>query len=422
MSIWRLVTREMRFRPLNLWLGVFAVTIAVGCLVGSLTLLSIFKSRSAQILQDKDRALKSQMQQLQDDYRKITLTLGFNVLILPRDQQLSDFYSDDFAAKQMPESYVELLSHSSAMTVAHILPVLQRKILWPERKRMILLTGTRGEVPIAGEDVKKPLLEHMDTGTVTLGYELHQSLGLALGDKVTLAGEHFTVGKCNPQRGTKDDITAWIDLAAAQRILKAPGKINAIFALSCQCEGDRLASIRHEIAGILPQTQVIEFASSAVTRAEARLRSQDEAQESLENEKLHQAALHAEQQHLIAILVPLTLLGSILWIGLLSFNNVRERRAEIGILRALGVSASQVQMLFLLRNLLIGFIGALFGAAIGFMAAVFVGRSGGGMIWAIDPNLLLAVLFLAPLLSVFAGLTPAMMAARQDPAIVLGEE
>lgn len=422
MNIWHLVTRELRFRRLNFALGVIAVTIAVACLVGSLTLLRIFSWRSNQILTEKTRAMKAQMQQLQDDYRKITLNLGFNLLILPREQQLSDFYADDFAAKLMPESYVDRLSHSGAMTVAHILPVLQRKMLWPERKRTILLTGTVGEVPIIGEESKNPLLERMAPGSITLGYELQQSLGLSVGDKVTLAGESFIVGKCNPQRGTKDDITAWVDLTTAQRMLKQPAQINAIFALSCNCTGDPLSAIRQEVSHILPETQVIEFASSAVTRAEARNRAEDAAQDALANEKNHQVALRAEQEHLTTILVPLALFGCILWIGMLAFSNVRERRAEIGILRALGVTATQVQTLFLLRSLLIGFLGALLGSGVGFVVGIFAGRGGGGMIWAFDPNLFIAVLMLAPLFSVLAGLTPAMIAARQDPAQVLGEE
>ena len=422
MNILHLVWRELRFRPLNFSLGVLAVTIAVTCLIGSLTLLRIFDWRSSQILADKTAALKAQMDALQDDTRKITLNLGFNLLIVPRDQQLSDFYADDFAAKLMPESYVDRLAHSGAITVQHILPVLQRKILWPERKRTILLTGTEGEVPIIGEDAKKPMLEKIAPGSITLGYELQQSLNLSAGDKVTLLGEPFTIIKCNPQRGTKDDITAWINLADAQRLLKEPAHVNAIFALSCQCTGDPLASIRSEVAGILPETQVVEFASSALTRAEARNRSELAAQDALDSEKTHQKALRAEQQHLIGTLVPLALLGCILWIGLLAFGNVRERRAEIGILRAFGVHTLQVQALFLWRSLLIGFLGALLGSVIGFVVGIFIGRSGGGMRWAFDPNLFIAVLILAPLLAALASWMPAMLGARQDPAQVLGEE
>ena len=64
---------------------------------------------------------------MNDDYRKITKNLGFNVLILPKDQELADLYDKDYAEKMMPESYVDILVNARLITVDHLLPSLQRK-------------------------------------------------------------------------------------------------------------------------------------------------------------------------------------------------------------------------------------------------------------------------------------------------------
>jgi hypothetical protein len=67
---------------------------------------------------------------------------------------------------------------------------------------------------------KKPMVDPVAPGSIVLGYELHDSLGLKRGDRLTLLGREFTVGTCYAMRGNKDDITAWIHLAEAQELLE----------------------------------------------------------------------------------------------------------------------------------------------------------------------------------------------------------
>ena len=68
------------------------------------------------------------------------------MLILPKDQNLADFYADDFAAKLMPENYAEKLVKARVMSINHVSPILAERVKWPERERTIQLVGTRGEV------------------------------------------------------------------------------------------------------------------------------------------------------------------------------------------------------------------------------------------------------------------------------------
>ncbi len=422
MTIWRLVFRELLYRKLNLALAVVSVLVAVGCLVGAMTLLRAHDVRTEQIIAAKQAQMQEQMRLLEDDYRKITKKLGFNVLILPRDQNLADLYADDFASKYMPEEYVTRLANSRIMTINHLLPTLQQKLQWPERRRTIILTGTRGEVPILLRDPKKPLLVAVAPGSMVVGYELHRSLGLSVGDKVTLLGEGFTVSKCHGERGNKDDITVWIDLAQAQRLLDKEGKINAILALSCTCSGAALGGIREDISCVLPDTQVIEFASKAVARAEARARASVAARQALAGEKAGRAELRRQREDFAAVLVPLVMVGCVVWIGLLAFGNVRDRAFEIGILRALGLQSRRVLLVFLARAALVGLCGAGLGYPAGFIVGVLWGEGPAAYSALFDPVMLLVVVLAAPLLAGLASWVPAVVATRQDPAAILREE
>lgn len=425
MNLYRLVFREILHRKLSFALGVISAAVAVAGLVAALAILQQHDARTEQIIAAKEVTTRQQMEKLEDDYRKLMLKMGFNVMILPRDQNLSDLYADDYATKYMPEEYATRLAQSRVVTINHLLPSLQQKVKWPEHERTVLLMGVRGEVYVQSQQ-QKPLLEMVAPGTMILGHELARSLPLKVGDQTRLMGREFTVAKVNPERGNKDDITAWINLAEAQELLDKRGLINGILALDCTCDTvDRLSRIRAEIARILPDTQIIEYASQALTRAEARQRASVEAQATLQREKEGRAKLRSEREALASILVPVVLVGSAIWIGLLALANVRDRRGEIGILRALGLRSRQVLLIFLGKAVAIGFGGALLGYIIG-RAVGAMWREAPGLppipVDFVDPKLLLLVLVAAPLLAALASWLPAMIATQQDPAVVLCEE
>jgi len=112
------------------------------------------------------------------------------------------------------------------------------------------------------------------------------------------------------------------------------------------------------------------------------------------------------------------------WVAFLAFSNVRERRLEIGILRALGVRRVQVFALFLIKAVATGLVGATLGFGLGYVVGAASGdapalAAGGAPLF--DARLLLAVLAAAPLLSALASWLPALTAAQQDPAVVLTE-
>lgn len=451
MSLWRLVTREIRHRRLNFALSLLSVAVAVACVIGAETLLRLDRVATGRILSQKQQEVEAAVaarqadveqagEALQDAVRKSMLKLGFNVLILPAEQELSELHLNGTLSRTMPEEYVERLANTDIVTVNHLLPSVTKRIRWEERDLDVILHGTRGEVPIMHRGLKKPLLEAVAPGMMVVGYEIHQKLGLNVGDEVTLLGREFTVSTLHPERGSTDDVTIWIDLKQAQELLGLQNLIHAILALECDCAGDRIAAIRAEIGGILPGTQVIERFSQALTRAEARNQAKETAEEALAREQAAgaealrlemegRAQLERKHAEFAGVLVPLAILAAAVWVGLLAFGNARQRSSEIGILRAIGLRSQQILAAFLAKAALVGLVGGILGCLIGL---AFGKLSGGAAAKAVSWSELTAQqgfgivvvlsLVLAPTLSVVASWIPAMLISRQDPAIVLQGE
>jgi len=463
MNVWRMILKEIAHRKVSFVLGTVSVLVASACLVGELTLLGSHDARTRKILTEKQAAAQARLEarrgatkdrlealeaetaqvmaKLEDDIRKSMVKLGFNIHILPKGVELQDVYAKDYADKYMPEEYATRLANSRIITINHLLPSLRQRIEWPEQgDRAIILIGVRGEVPILHRDPKKPMLYPVPPNTIVLGYQLHQGAGVKVGDTVTLKGRSFTVSKCHGRRLGKDDITAWVNLSEAQEMLGKQGKINEMLALKCHCAGTELDKVRSEISNILPDTQILEFASRALARAEARSAATEarkkanaatagkvkqelaaavaDEQKALEAAVASRAELRETREELGALILPLVLIGVVVWIGYLAFTNARDRSAEVGVLRALGVRSSVVTTLFLGKAVLMG----LLGAVAGYFVGGAIGRLWGeGAVGVFDPVLFLLVVVLAPALACLASWVPTMLAAQQDPASVLSK-
>jgi len=424
MTLSRLLLREILHRKLSFLLSVLAAAAAVGCLAAALAVLREHQVATDRLLAGKEAAMRERLARYEDEVRKLTKDLGFNILILPKDLDLGRLYVDDAGDRTMPEEYAERLAKAGVATINHVLPSLQRRVKWAERDRTVFLMGVRGEVLIQAKG-QKPIVEPVPAGTVWLGHELHRALGLKKGDRVTLLGRALAVGLCQPEKGTKDDVTVWMNLAEAQDLLGLKGRINAILALECNCATvDRVGEIRAEVAKVLPDTQVIEYQTQALARAEARNRAATLAQGEIARERESRGHLAAAKEAAAAVVVPLVLVACAVWIGFLAFANVRERRAEIGILRAIGVGTFGILALFLARAKLAGLLGAGLGYAAGLVAAA-AWVPGDAMAEAVRglarPQWIAAVLLAAPALAGLAAWLPAYGASRQDPADVLRE-
>jgi len=433
----RLIGREILHRKLSFGLAVATIATSVAGLVAVVALLGAHDLRTSEMLMRMNKETSAmeekftkEMKVYEDSVRKTMKGLGFNIFIFPEGQELGEVYAEGFASKTMPESYAGKLAESKIVTVNHLLPSLTRKLKWPEQERTVILIGIRGEVPIAHRDPKKPLIDPVQKGRIVLGHELHRSLDLKEGNATVFMGREFIIGKCHAERGTKDDITIWMHLGECQELLQEEGRINAIKALECNCATiDRLGEIRREIAGILPGTKVIETESKALARAEARNKAKKHSQSAIASKKAEAIKLQADRERLrledkqkYTALLTVVILGSMAWVSFLAFANSRDRQAEIGILRAMGISTGSILGALMGRAFLVG----LFGASLTLLFAFLLGDTLKGSLHGFDLRSLRGdiplVLLSVPVLSCAASWLPALQAANRDPATILRNE
>ena len=206
--------------------------------------------------------------------------------------------------------------------------------------------------------------------------------------------------------GSDDDIRIYGHLHDVQKILGMEGRINEIQALECVCftmsPEEFRATLREQLAKVLPNAKVIEIQSIAIARQRQRWMV----------------------EKYFSLIMPFVIIVCAVWIGALAMMNVRERRYEIGIMRALGYSSSKIASLFLLKAVITGLIGA----AVGFGIGTGLALSYGPEIFKVTAKMIKPLygllgwsIIAAPAFAALSSFIPAMVAVTQDPALTLKE-
>ena len=122
------------------------------------------------------------------------------------------------------------------------------------------------------------------------------------------------------------------------------------------------------------------------------------------------------------VLSPLIILVCAVWVGMLAWVNVRERRSEIGLLRALGKGSASIATLFLGKAAILGVAAGAVGSVLGFLLARWLAS---GLLdvepGSFTPSMVATVsgLLGTPLVAAMASYLPTLAAIKQDPAVVL---
>ena len=466
MSTIRLLGAELFHRKANFVLSVCAMIAAATMFVAGPTLLRGYQNESQARLQamrdDTNRQLQQQQQETDEQLaameakqtadladldkrtKRIMRDLGFNLRIVHRNTDMTNLLAN-FVAFDMPEEYVQRLADSPTLTkVVHLVARLQQMVEWEGKPR--LLVGFAPEATQTHIGKKPPMGFRIPAGQVLLGSETGK--GHEVGDTVEILGKSFEVSRILAPHGRRDeDIAIIMNLADAQQVLDKPGKISEILALGCKCETiDRIEEISAQLEALLPEAKVMELRIEAIARDEqrklvtahhrqrmadykrGRQEIMDRAAESQSQMIDREAKGHNQILMFLAsinaYLTPLLVLVSAIWVGLLAWSNVQERRTEIGLLRALGKGTLDIAGLFLGKALLLGLLGGLVGCGLGFALAKFAGDTLDVAPENFAPSLplLAATLLGAPLVAVMASYLPTLKAITQDPAIVLMEE
>ena len=230
--------------------------------------------------------------------------------------------------------------------------------------------------------------------------------GCKRGVSFELLGKNFQVVRVAPEAGTSDDLRVWIALSDAQQLLHKPDLVNEIRAIDCLCISagkSPLEFLRDDIAQVAPEAQVAMLTQIASARAKQR----------------------QMMERLIETAIPAIVVSATLLVGILAFVNVRQRKQELGILRAVGYQSWSIASLVLGKALVTGLLGGLLGCVAG------VGSGQGlcaasrydyrGEVSQLPADWLLTALVVAPLVACIASLMAASLAVGQHPADVLRE-
>jgi len=118
-------------------------------------------------------------------------------------------------------------------------------------------------------------------------------------------------------------------------------------------------------------------------------------------------------------------LATALGIAAVLVVSVVQKSREIGILRAMGGSRTQIMRVFLLEGAVLGLAGSIFGSALGFAAisawSNLVTNPDGTPLFPLeaDPRLFVSSALVATLTGLVAAVAPALRAARLDPVVAI---
>ena len=405
MNLRILVWRELSERPSAMLTSTLAILLGVTALV-AIRHVTVFSEREVG-------------QQLQ--------SLGANVLVLPKDATLQDYYSADLTSQTLPESHVASILLANLPGVERLSPKLcvSAKIA----DRPVTLTGilpqSEFQAKAAWQSVSlfsnkhegctkaacgpktydaapeslasERTIDQLKGNEAVIGADVAEFSKLQPGKSVKILGETLEVLAVLPRTGTVDDSRVFAHLHTVQRMTNAGEVVNAIEVMGC-CE-DAAGSLVPRLAELLPDSKVVTISQVVSTQVGInRLMS---------------------QMSLIVVGVLVVVGGASVASTIAS--NVRERRREVGTLMALGATPGLVTRMFLLKASILGLVGGIGGCSLGLVSAMLLGSHWAGVIVAPLPDLLLMALAAALAITTLAAYFPARSAARLDPCRCFSE-
>lgn len=419
MTVFQLVLSEIRYRRLNFILSLLAVTVAAALFVTGPTLISGYTADTRNQLEEMQAKSDKELAEMDKKTRRIMRDIGINLRIVHKDTVMGGLYTDFKAVPFEEEDIKKLATAEKINKIVHIVGTLQEKITW--NGRSVFIVGMMPMLTNSQKNEEKPhMVKNIKEGTVLVGYELAGDL--KEGDTLDIEGHQLKIAKIVAQFGDVQDAQLLMHLHDAQKILKQPGKINQILALNCKCEGNRISAIRQELEGVLPYAKVTEITNRATARENQRNLVSKKRKGQLALLKENRDRWEQSMSTLLGIVTPSVVLVAATFIGLLTWLNVRERRPEIGLLRALGKGSLNIASLFLGKSAILGLLGGMIGCGLGYGLASWVGSSQMGIpseYFPLNPLLMLATIVGTPLVAAMASYLPTLSAVTQDPAVVL---
>jgi len=354
--------------------------------------------------------------------------LGANILLLPKDVSLQDYYSADAHGATLPEEYATQLVLADLAGVERIAPKLtvpadvdghrltltgilpqsafEAQAAWQGVQVFNKDCGTGCKKRVALDDADRSAAETLATGRfvkemavdeVILGADAAQMTGVSSGDRITLLDVPFRVSGVMAATGTVDDSRVFGHLHTVQGLAKAGETVNVIEIMAC-CE-DAAGGLVGKLRDLFPDAKVLTITQVVDT----------------------QVAVNRLMTRLSYLFFAILLVVGMASIAGTMFANVIERRREIGTLMALGATPSLVSRLFLGKALVIGLAGGVLGYLGGTVLAVALGPYWAGISVRPVPSLAAVSVLLAAIVALLASYLPARRASLIDPCLCFRE-
>ncbi len=355
-------------------------------------------------------------------------TLGANVLILPMDASLQDYYAADQSGKTLPEEHVSEVFFAGLTGVEKVSPKLSVSASLSEQP--VVLTGILPQSEfktkvawqsvslfapkkhegctkaksVATDEEESPeslatnrSIEQLEKNEVVIGADIAERTGLQPGSPASLLDESFKVLAVLPRTGTVDDGRVFAHLHTVQRLAGTGEVVNAIEIVGC-CEA-AAGDLVPQLQKLLPNSKVVTISQVVQTQVGVN------------------RLISKTSWLVLAVLVTI---GCVTVAGAIAAN-VRERRREIGTLMALGATPGFVSRLFLLKAVWLGVGCGTTGCLLGIGLAMWLGPQWAGVSVQPLPGLSVIAVSVASVLAILAAYWPARQAARLDPCVCFQE-
>ncbi len=256
---------------------------------------------------------------------------------------------------------------------------------------------------------------------VLVGERLAERLGSKTGDELAVAGRQLRVSGILSAGGAEDDEVV-APIALAQEILGKPGAVRRVYVSALTKPEDAfgrrdpksMSGAVYDRWYCTPYPQAIALQlTEAIPHSHA---------EQIRQVSQNEGAVLTRIEGLIFLITLAALFASALAVSAAMATAIFERRAEVGLMKALGAGKVAVASVFFAEATLLALIGGLAGFVVGGLLAHQIGHSIFNSEISISPVLLPVILAIAVIVT-FAGSAMAIRrAVRLDPVFALRGE
>jgi len=214
----------------------------------------------------------------------------------------------------------------------------------------------------------------------------------------------------------------FVDLAAAQQVFELPGKVEKVQISALVKPDDALAlRAKRDPKALPPEEFVTWYCSPYIDAITYQVEEvlQGSAAKPIRQVAEAEGAFLAKTWLTLALVTAVALAVSALGVMATLTATVMERRAEVGLMKAIGAENLQIALQFLLEAAGCGLLGGLLGYGMGLALAAFVGRAVFADAITFNPAVLPLALALAVGVAVLGSLVPVRQATRVDPVVTL---